>query len=94
MAHRLPSPSSPLREAFEVTDLVAIGTRQVPPTVLREALASARRTFTASEPGCIHSIFSIVLEADDRLSLIEIGPRGGWKRRHTFGWGLTGNGRR
>ena len=90
MAHALPSDPA-LREAFDVSDLVAMATGERPFVTLREALTSARLTFASSKRGLIHSIFSIVMEADDRVSLIEVGPRGGWKRRHTFGYGRTGS---
>jgi len=88
MAHVLPDQTSRLREAFEISDLVAMATGERPFPTLREAVAGAKRTLKASNGV---RVFSIIMEADDRVSLVSVGPRGGWKREWTFGYGKTGN---
>lgn len=84
MPYALPLSGSPLREAFEISDLVAIGygERQIPD--LPQARRAARAVFEA-EGRKVARVFSIVLGADDNLDLISIGPRGGWRREWRFG---------
>ena len=93
MAHNLPRIGTREREMFDLNDLVAIATGQKPVLTLVAARAEAKKSFAAYADSALKpSRFCyIVLEGDDRLSLISVGPRGGWKREWTFGWGLTGN---
>lgn len=77
MSLRLPN-NPDLRYACDVQALA--DRKWVPLQAAREA---ARRTF-ANDPD-VHRVLCQVLRADDRIQLIEFGPRGGWKVRHTFG---------
>lgn len=84
MSYALPLSGSPLREAFEIEDLVAIGygERDVPD--LPKARRLARQFFDGADKA-VRRVFYIVLRADDHLDLISIGPRGGWRREWRFG---------
>ena len=79
MSLSLPLPSSPLRELFEVQDLVDY--RNLP--TFREGLAGCRR-YMASDANAL-SAHSIVMRADGEFWLIRVGRRGGWKRLWNFG---------
>jgi len=92
MSHLLPPTGSELRDAFDVRDLVAIATKERQAPTLREAWNESLRTFDGTPRGTIKRIYSIVLEADDKLALWSFGSRGGKKREWVFGQGLTGNG--
>lgn len=94
MAHNLPRIGTPEREMFDLRDLVAIALGKRDPIAgIPAAKAAAKRAFAAYADSELKPtrFCYIVLEGDDRLSLISVGPRGGWKREWTFGWGLTGN---
>lgn len=97
MAHDLPLVGTKQRDMFDVADLVAIATGDRAPTDgFLGAKAKARRTFAlyAQAAACPPSrLCYIVLEGDDRLSLVSVGPRGGLKREWTFGYGLKGQGK-
>lgn len=84
MSHKLPAADSKLRELFTVEQLVEYGTRKTLPPTLAETRAAARKTFEIGG-GAIHSITSFVLRADDRLQLVTIGPKGGYRVRWNFG---------
>ena len=84
MAHRLPPQGHPIREAFQVSDLVDIALGNVPVLTLGRALPSARRTLEANQAAS--AVFMIALNsATDNLELIRVGKRGGWKRLWVFG---------
>lgn len=84
MSYAVPLSGSPLREAFELEDLVAIGygERDVPDLPKARRLARGWFEGAGLKPA---RVFYIVLRADDHLDLISIGPRGGWKREWRFG---------
>lgn len=82
MSYVLPLTGTPTREAIDMPTLVAYGTGDAVPVDLQAALRSAKRLF---ENKAVSRVFSIVLRADDKLQLISIGPRGGWKVEWNFG---------
>lgn len=84
MSHLLPPASHPLRETFEVADLVAIGTGKVRPIFLDEAKRAARKFFASDS--AIRRVFYIIMRSDtDVLALVSVGPRGGHRYEWTFG---------
>lgn len=84
MSYAVPLSGSPLREAFELEDLVAIGYGDRHAPSLPQARHDARAVFAAGGKA-VRRVFYIVLRADDHLDLISIGPRGGWRREWRFG---------
>jgi hypothetical protein len=75
-----------------MADLAAIATGEADPVWgIASAKRMAREAFAANPAA--RRLFYIVMETDDRLSLISIGPRGGHRREWTFGWGRTGRSR-
>lgn len=84
MSHSLPLAGSPLRELFEVRDLVAIATGEQPVQTFGRALSSARRL--VRENRAVRAVHFIALEAaSDNLCLYRVGSRGGHKRLWVFG---------
>jgi hypothetical protein len=79
MSLALPLSDSPIREMFDIRDL--IDWRGLP--TFRQGLTSAK-AFLAAEPAA-RSVNSIVIRADGEIWLIRIGKRGGWKRVWNFG---------
>lgn len=80
----LPPVDHPSREHFSVADVAAIfapgGRRTLP------LLAEARRNavnFMAREPAA-KAVTSFVLRGDDRVQLVQFGPKGGRKTLWTF----------
>jgi hypothetical protein len=87
--HKLPPQDSPLRDRYDDAHLVAIATGEADPVWgLAEAKRMARKAF--AENPAVKRLYYIVMEYDDRLSLISIGPRGGHRRLWTFGLGRRG----
>lgn len=84
MGYNLPLSTDPRREMFDIHDLVAIGTGERVPLDLNEALRAARRTFAFMGKSA-RRLNYIVLRADDRVQLISVGRRGGWKMLWDFG---------
>lgn len=82
--HRLPPQNSELREMFDITDLVAIGTKERTPVTIKEARFSARETFARDKKRAIKRINFIALRANDDLVLISIGRRGGIQYHWNF----------
>ncbi|MEW5425226.1 hypothetical protein [Amorphus sp. 3PC139-8] len=91
MPYVMPPAGSIRRAAFDDADFVTKMRGQRPLPTLRGALSEAKRTFAGASRGDVGRVWSIVLEATDRVSLISVGPRGGWRREWTFGYGLAGN---
>ena len=85
MAYHLPLSDDPRREMFDIHDLVDIGTGDRIPLDLQAALRAAKRTFAADNRKLFRRLNYIVLRADDRLQLISVGRRGGWKVVWAFG---------
>jgi len=75
---KLPLPSSPLRELFNVEDLIAW--RSFP--MKRNLIFSLRRT--VAQKG-INSAQGICLDCDGRVLLLKCGPKGGIKTLWDFG---------
>lgn len=87
MPYDLPLSSDPRREMFDIHDLVLIGTGDVVPLDLPQSLRCAKRTF-ASLHGCklVRRLNYIVMRAEnDRIQLISVGRRGGWRKVWDFG---------
>lgn len=77
MSLRLPSPSSPLREMFDVADVVPFGMpggMMKAPTFTECRIGAAK--FFAGEPAA-SAVNSICLRASGALELVQFGPRGG-----------------
>lgn len=84
MSHSLPPLASPLRDLFEVSDLVAISTGERPVPVFGHGLRNARRT--VRENKAVNAVFFFAVEsATDELGLYRVGKRGGHKRLWVFG---------
>jgi hypothetical protein len=83
MSYALPLSGTAAREMFDMNDLVLIGSGDVVPLDLNETLRAAKRTFP--KVPCARRLNYIVLRADDRLQLISVGRRGGWKVMWNFG---------
>jgi hypothetical protein len=69
--YALPSADSPLREIFEIEDLVAIGTGERKAPTIPEARASARETFASSRT--TSRVYFLAMRANDDIELISIG---------------------
>ena len=82
MSYRLPITNHPLREAFDVRDLVAIGTGEQTPPTFPEARAAARRTFEGND--AVRAVNCICMRACGGLHLVRFGPRGGHKTLWRF----------
>ena len=84
--HHLPPTDHPAHGMFAMADLVAIGTGEAQPFLFRDALYSARRTFSEAKPAKvkINRLYYIVIRANDALWLISVGPKGGWRREWEF----------
>lgn len=82
--HKLPPAGHPARELFEISDLVAIGTKERRAPNLPEALRSARLSFDADTTGALRRCVFIVHKCDDALWLVSVGPRGGWRKEWEF----------
>lgn len=78
----LPSTDSPIRDLFDITDLVAIGSGEVTPPTFPQARQAARQTFISDE--AIRDVHSICLKADGSLTLERFGPQGAHKTVWTF----------
>jgi hypothetical protein len=83
MSHLLPPHGSPLREMFDISDLVLIGTGERDALTLPEAHAAARRTFDRCRAAKRCNYF--VHSATDTLQLVSIGRRGAARVLWTFG---------
>jgi hypothetical protein len=77
MALSLPLSSSPLRELFDVSDLLDPKTLPTFP----QARLAARNMFGDPSARAVHSI---CWRADGSLRLVRFGPRGGHKNLWTF----------
>lgn len=88
MSHLLPPQGHPARDMFEVTDLVAIATRQVAPTFLCDARRSARALFERN-PAARRAIYIIMRSDNDQLELVSFGRRLGRRVEWRFGGGLA-----
>lgn len=85
--HALPPTDSPLRELFQISDLVAIGTKKVTPPTLAYALAEvADQAQSYAELGIV-SVNYILVGPDGHLVLAELPLAGG----HTQLWDFTPN---
>lgn len=78
----LPVTASPLRELFDVADLVALGTKKASPASFAIAKLGAQRAFSDS---AVRSVNSICIRASGELWLVQFGPRGGHKKLWNFG---------
>lgn len=84
MSHALPLAGSPLRELFELGDVVAIATGASPVQPFSAALLGARRLMRGQR--AVRSVAFIALDSsNDELCLYSAGPRGGHKRLWVFG---------
>lgn len=83
MSHLLPPSGSPLRDCFDVEDLVAIGTKQRQAPLLKEAKIYARDYFRTADKA-VNRLYFIAMVANDDLWLISIGPRGGVQYHWNF----------
>lgn len=83
MSHVLPVAGSPLREMFEISDLVAIATGERAVPTVNDAMHSAKRFLKGNE--ATKAVIAIVLQADDTLALFRFGARGGRRRLWVFG---------
>ena len=79
MSLLLPPSASPLRDQFEITDLVDLG--KIPS--FAQALNACRKTVTSEK--AIRSASAVCLRASGEVWLIEVGKRGAWRRRWNFG---------
>lgn len=82
--HKLPLTGSPLRQLFEVADLVAITTGEQPVRPFGRALSSAR-AFLRDNKAARSVVFIALEAATDNLCLYRVGNRGGHKRLWVFG---------
>lgn len=76
----LPVTGSPLREMFEVQQLLR--PRELP--TFRQCAHAARSTFAASGPE-VRAVNSVCLRADGAIELVKFGPKGGHKTMWKFG---------
>lgn len=83
MSHLLPPTNSPIRELFEVADLVEIGLGRYPGD--RADASRKARAFFAAEPRAKALITFAVNAETDELQLLRFGPRGGRRVLWTFG---------
>lgn len=84
MSLKLPPLDHPAREFFDVANLVEVcapGQRHKLPT-LGGARCDAVKMMAADPRMC--AVTSIVLRADDRIQLVQFGPKGGRKTLWTF----------
>lgn len=84
MSHLLPPANSPLREMFDIADLVAIGTKQREPITFKDAVFASKRFFASQPKGLVKSVVYIALKADGSLVLVSFGPRGAHKIHWIF----------
>jgi hypothetical protein len=82
MSHALPALGSPIRELFQVEDLVALSTGVQPLPVRSAAVASARKMIAGNR--AIRSVVVFAADASDQVCLFQVGPRA-VKRLWTFG---------
>jgi len=84
MSHALPLTGSPLRELFDVADVVAITQGTLPVHTSDKGLILARRTMRENK--AVRAIVYFAVDAStDKLCLYRAGNRGGYKRLWTFG---------
>lgn len=76
---RLPAADSPLRQMFSVEDL-ALRLGSVP--LFRDAMRSAAAMF---EDRAVSSVNLVCRRMDGEIWLVQVGPKGGWKRLWNFG---------
>ena len=85
MAYKLPPIGSELRKSISVEQLVEYRANRQHWQGLQEAKRSALAYMQAEGKGFVRSVTMLVVTADGMLRLIEFGPRGGHRRRWTFG---------
>ncbi len=83
---RLPNPSSPLRQLFDIGRLAVIAAPENRATMLpryAQAVFSAKQWLTAEKAA--RSLHLIAIRPDGELWLVRVGKRGGVKRLWNFG---------
>lgn len=85
MSHVIPPVGHKAREMFDVADLAAIGTGAQPVRCNIWELRRMAKEAIAATPGAKRMVYFRVDSSNDKLQLVSIGARGGWRVEWTFG---------